>query len=163
MREKKTTKIGPKRRTRFATCFVSETKSFYVVDILPNNRSCKLYFLALINWMSKVKWYIIESSFVKFILAYSTILFLLFTLIQFRFIKKNFFDHSNKREKTKWIQTTNKWECTRVRKKWICSRGGQDINPCAGHDNFSTISFRLASFWVLNSLFLDIPISWSSS
>lgn len=109
--EKKKTqqKLGQKDE-RFATCFVSETKTFYVVDILPNNRSCKLYFLALINWMSKVKWYIIESSFVKFVLAYSTILLLLplLTLIQFRFIKKHFFEHSKKREK-KWTQTTNKW------------------------------------------------------
>lgn len=56
MRERKKTqqKLGQKDE-RFVTCFVSETKTFYVVDILPNNRSCKLYFLALINWMSKVK------------------------------------------------------------------------------------------------------------
>lgn len=109
MREKKTQQKLGQKDERFVTCFVSETKTFYVVDILPNNRSCKLYFLALINWMSKVKWYIIESSFVKFVLAYSTILLLLLllTLIQFRFIKKHFFKHSKKREKNGHKLQTN--------------------------------------------------------
>lgn len=114
-REKKTQQKLGQKDERFATCFVSETKSFYVVDILPNNRSCKLYFLALINWMSKVKWYIIESSFVKFVLAYSTILLLLLTLIQFRFVKKHFFKQAKKREKKNEykLQTNGMYECVK--------------------------------------------------